>query len=325
MPVENANPKDDADEGVEIVVEETGEGDNKADAKPNGAASEDTTGGASAEPNAESPSQPVAGGEEELEQYSESVKRRIAKLTGKMREAERREQAAIEYAKSLQKQQEEATKRVQTVEQYHLREWGERLKAQEVLLRGSLTRAIEMGDAAKQAEAQKALAELAMDQRSYQNIEAQRQNAARAPQQAPQPPAQQAPQQPPPMPDAKAQAWASRNTWFGQNEAMTVTAFAHHKRLVEQEGVDPTSDEYYAELDRRMREDFPLKFQQARTAPQAQPRPNTVAPAVRTVQQPSGKKTDVVRLSPSQVAIAKKLGVPLEQYARQVAKLNREG
>lgn len=316
MQVENTNPKDDADVGVEIVLEEAESPAGKADPQPDGAADADKAA------RAESPGEPVGdsqGGEDELENYSDSVKRRIAKLTGKMREAERREQAAIEYAKAVKAQQEADSKKLQTVEGYHLREYAERLKAQEVVLNTGLAQAIESGNTAKQIEAQKALADLAYEKRTYASMEAQRQNAAAARQAQPQQ-QQPAPQQqaPPPMPDAKAQSWANRNSWFGQDEAMTVTAFAHHKRLVEQEGVDPTSDDYYRELDRRMRSDFPHKFQRASA-------PNTVAPAVRTAPQAGNKAKDVVKLSPSQVAIAKKLGVTLEQYARQVAKLNREG
>jgi hypothetical protein len=315
MQVENNNPKDDADVGVEIVLEEA-EAPAGTKAEPDGSAEADKGAGA------ESQGAPVGeaqGGDDELENYSDSVKRRIAKLTGKMREAERREQAAIEYAKAVKAQQEADSKKLQTVEGYHLREYAERLKAQEVVLNTGLAQAIESGNTAKQIEAQKALADLAYEKRTYASMEAQRQNAAAARQAQPQQQAPQPQQAPPPMPDAKAQAWANRNGWFGQDEAMTVTAFAHHKKLVEQEGVDPTSDDYYRELDKRMRSDFPHKFQKA------SPAPNTVAPAVRTAPQAGNKTKDVVKLSPSQVAIAKKLGVTLEQYARQVAKLNREG
>jgi hypothetical protein len=266
-------------------------------------------------------------GDEELENYSDSVKKRIAKLTGKLREAERREQAAIEYAKALKVQQDQTSYRAQALENSHLYEYNERLKAQEVLLKQSLKSAIDRGDSDRQVEAQKALAELALEQRRYAQLEGQRQNAAAqqqaAAQQAAQQP-QQAPQQyvqPAPAPDPKAEAWAQRNDWFGKDEAMTVTAFSIHKNLVESEGFDPTSDTYYRELDKRLRREFPHKFQRE----PAQQRPVTVAPAVRTVQQ-GNRTTTQVKLTPSQVAIAKKLGVPLEQYARQVAKLNsREG
>jgi hypothetical protein len=306
--------QDDAD-GIEVVVEESG----APEADANGAAEADS--GSRAEPVAEEASGQRAA-DDELENYSESVKKRIAKLTGRLREAERREQAAIEYAKSLKVQAEQTTQRATALESDHLKEYGERLKAQELVLNESLRSAIDRGDVNRQIEAQKALATLAVEQQRYDYLSRQqsmRQTAAEQPVQQPQ--YQQPVVQPAPQPDPKAEAWAQRNEWFGKDEAMTVTAFSIHKKLVEAEGFDPTSDTYYSELDKRIRKEFPHKFQQER----AQPRPNTVAPAVRTVQQ-SGKSTTQVKLTPSQVAIAKKLGVSLEQYARQVAKLNsREG
>lgn len=318
MPIENANES--ATEEVEVVLEEAAE----ADQKPNGAAEADSGAGEGSEQQQSADSD--RSGQKELENYSESVQKRIAKLTGKLREAERREQAAIDYAKALKVQQDQVAQRAQSLENSHLYEYNERLKAQEVLLKQSLKAAIDRGDADRQFDAQKALADLAIEQRRYAALEQQRQNAAAQAQQAA---AQQQAQpqqqyvQPAPQPDPKAEAWAQRNDWFGKDEAMTVTAFSIHKRLVESEGFDPTSDQYYRELDTRMRKEFPHKFQREQV--QAQPRPNTVAPAVRTVQQ-GNKTTTQVRLTPSQVAIAKKLGVPLEQYARQVAKLNsREG
>lgn len=328
MPVEKTNPnQDEADEGVEVHLDEADGKAKETESNAGGTAKADSgDGGGQQQAPDDTSGKPVAapGSDEELEQYSEGVKRRIAKLTGKMREAERQREAALEFAKSAKQQAEENAQRVKALEAYHLREWGERLKAQDILLRGSLARAIEAGDTQKQVEAQKALAELAMDQRTYASMEAQRQNAAgRAQQQPPQAPVQQQQvQQPPPMPDAKAQAWAARNTWFGQDEAMTVTAFAHHKRLVEEEGVDPTSDEYYKELDKRIREDFPQKFGKP---VQTQ---NTVAPALRQPQQVNGaaKVNQPIKLSPSEVAIANKLGVPLKEYARQkLLRQQREG
>jgi len=315
MPVEKENEQ--ASDTIEVVVEEA----NEAPAKSDGATEADS---GDREGSPEAAAAPAAkADDEELEQYSENVKKRIAKLTGKLREAERREQAAIEYAKSLKTENEKASQNLAQLSQYHLHEYGERLKAQEVLLNSTLKSAIDTGNTDRQIEAQKALAELALDQRRYNQLNAQRQNAAPpAQQQAPQPVQQQAPQiQPNAQPDPKAQSWANRNEWFGQDQAMTLTAFSIHKTLVESEGFDPTSDDYYGELDKRIRREFPHKFQRERVAPP----PTTVAPAVRTVQQ-GNKQTTQVRLTPSQVAIAKKLGVSLEQYARQVAKLNsREG
>lgn len=315
MQVENAKGDDNAPE-IEVVLEEAP--DQEA---PSGSGTESPEKSEGGKPAEAAPERP-AGNEDELENYSESVKKRIAKLTGRLREAERREQAALEYAKALKTQQDQLGQRTQQLEAGHLKEYGERLKAQEVLLKQSLKSAIDRGDTDRQVEAQQALATLAMEQRNFENLSA-RQNAA--PRQQPQEQVRQATQpqaqvQAAPPPDPKAEAWAQRNDWFGKDEAMTVTAFAIHKKLVENEGFDPTSDDYYGELDKRIRTEFPHKFQRQ----QAQPRPNTVAPAVRTVQN-NNRTTTQVKLTPSQVAIAKKLGVPLEQYARQVAKLNREG
>lgn len=315
--VEKQQAEDDA-EKIEVVVEDGDTGPAAAAGSDGAPATDDSSGVERSD---------SSGGKsddsDELENYSESVKKRIAKLTGRLREAERREQAAIEYAKALKVQAEQTSTRAASLETDHLREYGERLKAQEMVLKESLKAAIDRGDVDRQIEGQKALAALAMEQQRFAYLTQQqsaRQNAAPEPVAQPvQQPQQQVVQAA--QPDPKAEAWASRNEWFGKDEAMTVTAFSIHKKLVEAEGFDPTSDTYYRELDKRIRQEFPHKFQQER----AQPRPNTVAPAVRTVQQ-GNKSTTQVKLTPSQVAIAKKLGVSLEAYARQVAKLNtREG
>jgi hypothetical protein len=298
MPVENKNDETSSEE-IEVVLEEP----QQAEAESGGAVEADPV---------EEQAAPPSSDEEELGQYSDKVQKRIAKLTGKLREAERREQAAIEYAKALKVQQEQSATQVTQLANGHLYEYGERLKAQEMILNQALKSAIDRGDTDKQIEAQKAMADLALEKRRYQSMEQQRQNAAQQRQETPaQPPPQQV--APAPPPDPRAEQWAQRNEWFGKDEAMTLTAFSIHKKLVETEGFDPTSDDYYREIDSRIRREFPHKFQR--------PPPTTVAPAVRTMQQGS-KQTTQVRLTPSQVAIAKKLGVSLEQYARQVAKLN---
>jgi hypothetical protein len=308
MQVEKQNDEASADE-IEVVVEET-------PPKPDGATETD-----SGDRESEAPAQQAEGGDDELHQYSDKVQKRIAKLTGRLREAERREQAAIEYAKSLKVENDRSSQNLQFLSSAHLHEYGERLKAQEVLLNSTLKSAIDNGNTDRQIEAQKALADLALDKQRFQQMDRQRQNAARQQEAAPPPQPPQQQMQPAPQPDPKAEAWAQRNDWFGKDEAMTLTAFSIHKKLVENEGFDPTSDEYYGELDKRVRSEFPHKFRREAAAPP----PTTVAPAVRTVQA-GVKQTTQVRLTPSQVAIAKKLGVSLEQYARQVAKLNaREG
>lgn len=249
---------------------------------------------------------------DDLEQQSESVRKRIDKLTFKLREAERREQAALEYAKSLKQEADTYKVRADTLDKNLVQEFDNRLKVQETLARDKLKSAIDLNDVDGQIEAQRMLANLAVENERLrgQKFRQQQEAAAPPPQPAYVPPAPQ------PRPDPKAQAWADRNQWFGTDEVMTLAAFNFHKKLVEVEGFDPTSDDYYGELDRRIRSEFPHKFQPAR--PAAAPAAAPVAsarPATRT----EGKKQ--IRLTPSQVAIANRLGVSLESYARQIQKL----
>ena len=249
----------------------------------------------------------------ELEQYSESVQKRISKLTAKMREAERREQAATEYAQAVQKQLQESTQKSTALDDSFVSEFETRVTYQEESLRNKLKEAIDRGDIDQQVEAQTALAKLAQDNERLAYVKRQKEYAAKQAEIAQATP-QQAPQQQKPIPDPKATAWAERNTWFGQDEPMTLTAFSIHKKMVEEEGYDPTSDDYYNELDNRIRRDFPHKFGEKtnRTSGPA------VAGANRTSKS-SNKKS--VKLTQSQVAIAKKLGITNEQYAKQLLAL----
>ncbi len=248
--------------------------------------------------------------DEDLEGYSDKVKKRIEKLTYKMREAERREKAATEYAQSVQKQNEELEKRSSQIDESYISEYDQRVTSQEDVLKKKLTDAINLGDVDAQIEAQKSIAKLAIE--SERLIVAKNQLEQRKA--APQQPQQQAQPQPASQPDPKARSWAERNSWFGENEPMTLTAFSIHKNLVEKEYFDPSSDEYYQELDKRIREEFPHKFQQDSKSSARAP----VAGATRSSGKPSNKK---IKLSPSQVAIADKLGVSYEQYAKQLARL----
>lgn len=260
------------------------------------------------------------GGEEELAEYSEGVKKRISKLTAKMREAERREQAAIQYAQAVQKQLEESSRRTSSLDQSFVQEFENRVTLQEQLLRRELKDAIDRGDIDRQVEAQKQLAQMASHSERLQYVKQQQALAAQqrqmAPQQVPQPQAQ--PQQAR-RPDPKAEQWAERNEWFGQDEAMTITAFAIHKNLVENEGYDPQGDDYYQELDRRIRGEFPHKFGQkgGNTSGRSGP---AVAGAQRGGTR-GGKQS--IKLSPSQVAIARKLGITNEQYAKQLLRMQQ--
>ena len=256
------------------------------------------------------------------EEYSDSVQKRINKLTGRLRESERREQAALQYAQGLKAQYDTVEKRAQQSDEGFINEYDNRLKVSEESLNDQLKRAIEMGDVDSQVDAQKKLSEHAFESK---RLEYARQQMAQ--QTAQQQAAQQAAQQPAQQqqaaarePSPKAEQWSSKNEWFGTDEPMTLTAFSIHKSLVETEGFDPESDNYYAEIDRRMRDNFPHRFTEADQGG-AQPRRSNVASTGRAASgaRKSGKKS--VKLTPSQVAIAKKLGVSLEDYAKQVSLL----
>lgn len=252
--------------------------------------------------------------EEDLEGYSDKVQKRIKNLTYKMRESERREQAAIEYAKSLQKANEELNARSSTLDNAFVSELSGRIETQEAKIQRELQDAINVGDVQAQVQAQSQLAELAVEKNQANSAKRELERRQRAPapqQQAQQNVAQQTPAQT--TPDPKAQSWAQKNDWFGQDEPMTLTAFSIHRALIEEEFYDPTSDDYYSELDNRMREAFPHKFKKS-----AQSR-SPVAPASRSAG--GVAKKGKIKLSPSQVAIADKLGVSYEQYAKQLARL----
>lgn len=278
-----------------------------------------------AAPPAEKKSEPQKG---ELEEYSESVNRRINKLTAKLREAERRENAALEFAKSVQGDYNQLQERSKTVDTSYVQEFDGRVKAQENALKHNLKVALTNGDADAIADINARLAELAVDKYRLAQTQQQREtDAARAKEaderrraddelRRQQPPQQQ---QRPAAPDPRALKWADDNTWFGQDQPMTLTAFSIHKTLVEEEGVDPSTEQYFQEIDRRMREQWPHKFQQNG---QQKTFRSPVAPANNQVTTQTSKKE--IKLSPSQVAIAKKLGVSVESYARQVAKLQKE-
>jgi hypothetical protein len=249
--------------------------------------------------------------DEDLEGYSDKVKKRIEKLTYKMREAERREKAATEYARSVQEQNEQLQKRSSQIDESYINEYDQRVTSQEDVLKKQLSEAINVGDVDAQIEAQKAIAKLAIETERLNVAKQQLEQRKAAPQQQPQAAPQQQQNN---QPDPKARSWAERNTWFGQDEPMTLTAFSIHKKLIEEEYFDPSSDEYYDELDKRMRDEFPHKFQQGS-------RSNTRAP-VAGASRSSGKSTNKkIKLTPSQVAIADKLGVSYEQYAKQLARL----
>jgi hypothetical protein len=256
-----------------------------------------------------------SSGKEELEDYSEGVKKRINKLTAKLREAERREKAATDYAQSVQKELETTQQKTKTLDDSFVQEFENRLSFQEKALKNELKIAIDRDDSEKQTELQKQLADLAADQNKLKFVKEQKEqvkteNTAQTPQ-----PEQQAPK---PV-DPKAQAWAEKNTWFGQDEPMTLTAFSIHKKLIEEEGYDPTSDEYYAELDNRIQKEFPHKLGSAEPKTNGRSTP-PVGGATRGNQRAKQTK---VKLTNSEVAIARKLGITNEQYARQKVRMQQ--
>jgi len=252
--------------------------------------------------------------DEQLEDYSKGVQSRIAKLTRKMREAERQRDAATEYARAADESRKTLEQRFVKTDSEYIKRFESSVKEGMDSAQKDLARAIESGDAKAQVEANKKIATLAFDNARLEQSKEVREEAPARPADV------REPQQPSSYPasDPQADAWAGRNTWFGQDRAMTFTAFEIHKDLVDKEGFDPKSDEYYAEVDKRIRVDFPHKFDKSDNKYTTEP-VQTVASAKRSVK--PGRKT--VRLTSSQVAIAKKLGVPLEEYAKQL-KLTKE-
>jgi hypothetical protein len=258
--------------------------------------------------------------DDKLEEYSKGVQARIAKLTRKMREAERREAAAIEYAKGVEQSRQELESRFKKTDSDYLKKFETSIQTGLEAAQQELAAAIQSGDAEAQVKANKRIATLAFENAKLEQAKTNQPVAESKPvTNLNQGGNVNMPQTDDPINmDPKAEAWASKNPWFGTDRAMTYTAFEIHKDLTEKEGYDPSSDEYYAEVDKRIKVDFPHKFGNTDKKQSAEP-VQTVASAKRSVK--PGRKT--VRLTSSQVAIAKKLGVPLEEYAKQLK--NTEG
>ena len=251
---------------------------------------------------------------EELEQYSEGVQKRIAKLTKKWREAERQKEAALDYAKGVQHEHSELKTKFSKLEPNYVKALENKVASGIDAAKAKLHSAREAGDINAEVEAQKMIAQLGIEEVRLNALKEKQSQEKEKPIKTPSLDQAVAPQKP----DPKAESWADKNEWFGKDSAMTYTAFDYHKRLTEQEGFDPNSDEYYAEIDKRMRLDFPHKFANTRSQESTKPT-QTVASATRSVK-PS---RNTVRLTSSQVAIARKLGVPLEEYAKQL-KITKE-
>jgi hypothetical protein len=260
--------------------------------------------------------------EEELDQYSEGVQKRINKLTARLRETQRREQAALEYAKQVQARAQELEQQYVRTDEERLVEAKSRVETQAVALKQIIRKAREEGDIDTETEAQQRLTALTMEQGQLDSATAQRQAYLQQQQYAAQQAAYQAQQaQQPAQPqqvDPRVEEWAEKNKWYGRDNVMTHAAWGIHRQLIQVEGFDPSSDEYYDELDKRIRDAFPQKFGDGGASTQSRARNvQTVAPASRS----SGINNTArrtVKLTPSQVAIAKKLGVPLEEYAKYV-------
>ena len=252
--------------------------------------------------------------DDELDQYSENVQKRIRKLTAARRQAEEEAAAVVQYIQQVQAQNEEYKKRLSTVNTGYMSEYEGRISSQEAQAKRALAEAYEAGDYDKVADAQSAIAQIAIEkerlrvQKSRSQAEvAQQQQAPQQQYQQPQPRQQQR--------DPKLESWLGKNQWFGQDKVMTGVARTIHETLVAEEGFDPTSDEYYAEIDKRMRREMPQKFQGDKKSVQS------VTPAGSGNRSLKSGRKKQVELNPGQVRLAERLGVPLDKYAAQVAKL----
>jgi len=273
-------------------------------------------------PDTEASAEPAVeeSNDDEHEKYSQSVQKRINQLTKRAKEAEREREEALRYAQTIQTENTSVKQRLQSLDQNYITEYGNRVVSEQTRAKEELKTAIETGDVDRQMAAQERIAQLTLAADKHAQAKAQRQAQVEAQeqqqlyaQQQPQPQYQPAPSVP--APDAKAEEWAEKNDWFGTDDAMTFAAFGLHKKLVQDEGFDPSSNDYYDALDSRMRDAFPHRFTDAEDAPRNNRSGQSVAGVSRGKSSGRGKK---VRLSPSQVTIAKRLGVPLEEYAKYV-------
>ena len=287
------------DEGVEVEVEATEE--------PAGQEVVE-------EPEAQEQESAAESGDDELDSYSNKVQARIKKLTERYRKEERDREEAVRLAQQLLQENENLKSRVQNLDKGYLSEYGTRIDAQVETAKRLYKEAYDAGDTDKMFEAQEALSKMSIEQ---ERLRIAKQRSEQVSDQAPvaqqQAPVQQPVAPPAPKPDPKAQSWAEKNDWFGSDEVMTYAAFGIHRKLVEEEGFDPASEEYYTEVDRRMRSEFPNKFQ-AKKSSGAQVA-SAGASASRSTAK-TGRRS--VKLSPSQIAMAKRLNVPLEEYAKFV-------
>ena len=257
------------------------------------------------------PEKTEASSEEELESYSKGVQNRIKKLTEKYRHEQRDKEEAVRLSQQLKKENEELAKRVKALDTGYLSEYGTRLETQTEAAKRMLKEAYDAGDSDKLADAQQLLSNIAVEQNRYNTAKARAESQAKV---QPQEQVQQQPVQQRPQPDPRAVAWKDENTWFGTDKVMTAAAMAVHSQLTEEEGFDPNSDEYYTEIDKRLRQELPQKFPETKKSGGG----SQVASAGNSASRSTKQGRRSVKLSHSQVAIAKKLGVPLEEYAKYV-------
>ena len=255
-----------------------------------------------------------ASNEDELDSYSKGVQSRIKKLTERYRQEERDKAEAVRLSQQLIEENNKLKTRVKALDTGYLSEYGSRLESQTESAKRVYKEAYEAGDTDKMLEAQQALSNIAVQQQQYNTAKARAEQQAKMPVQQAAPVQQQQPQQAAPVPDEKAVAWKDKNKWFGRDKIMTTAAYTIHQELVEEQGFDPNSDEYYSEVNRRMRGEFPHKFQSANKSGGGSQVASAGNSASRSTK--SGRRS--VKLSHSAVAIAKKLGVPLEEYAKYV-------
>jgi hypothetical protein len=318
MPTENAHKADDLidvgeDKGAEINLDDKGEPEKVEAPKEEKIEVEEVTDVPVQEDKREQPEVKTEDKKDELKEYSEGVQKRIAKLTRKMREAERQREEAIAFAEAANKSKSDLEGRLSKLDKSYVSEFESRVKTNMAAAKLALKNAIESQNVEAQVAAQEQIANLTMDAARLNALKVEGETKPREEKEVNINP--QRVQQP--TTDPKAEDWALRNPWFGNDSAMTYTAFDLHKKLVEEEGFDPKSDEYYAEVDKRIRLEFPHKFDKVEDTTTERAKPaQTVASAKRSASTSKGRKT--VKLTPSQVAIAKRLGVPLEEYARQL-------
>ena len=255
--------------------------------------------------------------EDDLSDYSASVKKRIAKLTKKFRDEEQERLAAVEFAESVKKQNDELKAKLDKLDNTYVGEFDTRVQSQAAAAKEAYRKAYEAGDADAMYEAQQTISKIALEEARLNQLKEQREEQAKKAETAeatPAPAPAQPSATPAPKPDPRAEEWASQNEWFGQDQTMTYAAFGIHKSLIEEDGLDPNTEEYYTELDNRIRSEFPHKFGETKRS--SGPRVASAGATASKTVSPKGRRT--VKLTPSQIAIAKRLNVPLEEYAKYV-------